>query len=455
MQEGFVRTKALLSLFAGIPIVLLAFTATPSIRFAGAPFDDNGATCLACHQVSATLPGSVSLNITTYTPGVTQLIHVTINDPQGVRWGFQLTARSLNDRTQEAGTFTPVDPSVVTVRCDDGTATGSAAPCNGSREFAQHASAPDTAPGAGFTFDVNWTAPLQEVGNIVFYVAALAANADNKTTGDRTYTAMQLVPLDPAAACSNTKTPNLQKVSDAAAFGKNLASGGLWTINGFDFETSNLKRTAGPGDFVNNAFPNVLGCIAVEVNHKRVPITYVQTDQINFQGPVVSGPVDVVVVSNAGKQNELRSSAVNVTVLPAAPAFFTFNGSSIAAQFANTADIVANPAVVPGARPARPGDIVTLYGTGFGATDPPVAVGALATGVSRVTTTPVTVTIGGVTLASPDVFYAGLSPGSISGLYQLNVRIPPTSPDGDILVVVSVGGVPSQTGATIPVKSVQ
>jgi uncharacterized protein (TIGR03437 family) len=455
MQEGFVRTKALLSLFAGIPIVLLAFTTTPFIRRAGAPFDDNGATCLACHQVSATLPGSVGINVTTYTPGVTQLIHVTINDPQGVKWGFQMTARSLNDTTQEAGTFTPVDPSLVTVRCDDGTATGSAAPCNGTREFAQHARAP-AAPGAGFTFDVNWTAPPQEVGNIVFYVAALAANGDNTTAGDRTYTAAQLVPLDPAAACSNTKIPNLQRVIDAAAFGNNLASGGLWTIKGLDFETSNLKRTAGPGDFVNNAFPNVLGCIAVEVNGQRTPITYVQTDQINFQGPVVSGPVNVMVVSNAGKPNELRSNVASVTVLPVAPAFFTFKTSnSIAAQFANTPDIVANPAVVPGARPARPGDIVTLYGTGFGATDPPVAVGALATGISNVTTTPLTVTIGGVTLASSDVFYAGLSPGSIGGLYQLNVRIPPTAPDGDIPVVVSVAGIPSQSGATIPVKSVQ
>ena len=37
--------------------------------------------------------------------------------------------------------------------------------------------------------------------------------------------------------------------------------------------------------------------------------------------------------------------------------------------------------------------------------------------------TPVTVTIGGTTLAASDVLYAGLSPGSITGLYQFNVRI--------------------------------
>lgn len=449
------RTKILLPLLASIPFILLAFSTTPLIRRAGAPSDDNGATCTACHQNSGTLSGSVSLNITSYTPGQTQLIHVTIADPQAVRWGFQMTARPLNDTTQEAGTFTPVDPTLVTVRCDNGTSTGSAAPCNGVREFAQHAMAPVTGLGAGFTFDVNWTAPAQEVGNIVFYVAALAADGKSDTAGDRTYTARVTVPLSADAACSNTRPPNLQQIIDAAAFTNKLASGGLWTIKGFDFETSNLKRTAGPGDLVNNAFPNVLGCIAVEVNQQRVPITYVQTDQINFQGPVVSGPVTIQVVSNAGKPNEVRSAAANVTVLPVAPAFFTFNGSSIAAQFANTADIVANPGVVQGARPAKPGEIVTLYGTGFGATNPAVAPGALATGISNVTTTPVTVTIGSVTLASSDVLYTGLSPGSISGLYQLNVRIPASTADGDIPVVVSVGGVQSPSGATIPVKSGQ
>jgi uncharacterized protein (TIGR03437 family) len=161
-----------------------------------------------------------------------------------------------------------------------------------------------------------------------------------------------------------------------------------------------------------------------------------------------------VVVSNAGKPNELRSIMANITVLPLAPVFFTFNGTSIAAQFANTSNVVADPSVVPSGLPAKPGDIVTLYGTGFGTTDKPVAPGSLATGISRVTA-PVTVTIGGVTLAPQDVLYVGLSPGSIGGLYQLNVRIPASTLDGDIPVVASAGGVQTQSGATIPVKSSQ
>jgi uncharacterized protein (TIGR03437 family) len=255
-------------------------------------------------------------------------------------------------------------------------------------------------------------------------------------------------------ACNNTKAPLIQKIVDAASFSTNLASGGLWTIFGFNFETSNLKRTAGPGDLINGAFPPVLACIAVLVNGQQAPITYVQTDQINLQAPDVSGSASIVVVSNAGTQTAQQSGAANVSVQPLGPAFFTFNGASIAAQFANTAVPVANASVVSGGRPAKPGEIITLYATGLGPTSPSVPPGALASGISRVTT-PVSLTIGTVTLSPEDILYAGLSPGSISGLYQINVRVPASTPDGDIPVALTMGGVQSPAGATIPVKSVQ
>lgn len=413
------------------------------------PVDDGGLTCTACHT-GDTGSGQVSLDVTDYVPGQSQRLHVTISDPNATRWGFQLAARPVNNLAQEAGSFTPDDPNLVRVRCDDGTPGGSAGPCSAElREFAEHVSAPSGA--SPYTFVVNWTAPSQDVGAIALYVAAVAANGDGTVNGDHTYTLVKQVSLSQNAACNNTKAPTLQRIVDAAAFSNNLAGGGLWTIFGLNFETSNLKRGAGPGDFVNGAFPTVLGCIAVTVNGTRVPITYVQTDQINFQAPAVTGPVNVVVLSNAGKPNEFRSATGNATAQSYAPAFFTFNGTSIAAQFGGTANVVANGSVVQGGRPAKPGDIVTLYGTGFGPTNPPVDPGALATGITP-TASPVTVMIGN---AQADVLYAGLSPQSISGLYQINVRIPTSTPDGDIPVIATVGGAQSQSGATIPIKALQ
>ena len=44
-----------------------------------------------------------------------------------------------------------------------------------------------------------------------------------------------------------------------------------------------------------------------------------------------------------------------------------------------------------------------------------------------------------------------LSPQSISGLYQVNVKIPGGVPDGPAAVVVTIDGVQTQAGVTIPV----
>ena len=107
--------------------------------------------------------------------------------------------------------------------------------------------------------------------------------------------------------------------------------------------------------------------------------------------------------------------------------------------------------MVTGGRPARPGDWLTLYGTGFGETSPSVAAGQLAAGVSGVQTS-ITATIGSIPLAPSDIYYVGLSPGSISGLYQIDVRVPDGTPSGDVPVVVSIGGFQTPGPATIPVQ---
>jgi uncharacterized protein (TIGR03437 family) len=146
--------------------------------------------------------------------------------------------------------------------------------------------------------------------------------------------------------------------------------------------------------------------------------------------------------SSTGTYNSLQTYA---------PAFFLIpNSTTIAAEEALTGTIVASPSLVPGAAPAKPGDLVSLFGTGFGNTNPAYTPGQLATGQAPITQN-ITVQVGGVTLASSDVQYAGLSPGSISGLYQFNVRIPASTPDGDVPVSITIGGVQTPT-ATIPVQ---
>jgi uncharacterized protein (TIGR03437 family) len=114
-------------------------------------------------------------------------------------------------------------------------------------------------------------------------------------------------------------------------------------------------------------------------------------------------------------------------------------------RIANSATIAAPAGSIPGAdtRAVTTGDVIEVYGTGFGTVTPTIASGAAASGtnLSR-TTRVVTATVGGV---SANVIFSGLAPG-VAGLYQINVTIPAGVPRGNAVpVVLTVGGVQSNT----------
>jgi len=88
----------------------------------GAPPGDN---CTGCHGGTVNSgPGSVRIEFaggSTYTPGQTYKVRVTVSDPNAVRWGFQVTARMGSDKTTRAGTFA-VDNATTTQFSPGGTA---------------------------------------------------------------------------------------------------------------------------------------------------------------------------------------------------------------------------------------------------------------------------------------------------------------------------------------------
>ncbi len=94
--------------------------------------------------------------------------------------------------------------------------------------------------------------------------------------------------------------------------------------------------------------------------------------------------------------------------------------------------------------PARPGEVISLWGTGFGRTDPAIPEGQIVPSPLRLVATPI-VTIGG---ATAEVLFAGLT---TPGLYQFNVRIPEMVPDGDALLRIQVEGTSTQDNAFITV----
>ena len=437
------------ALLGALPGLMYALSGGPPLKRTGAAVD-GGLNCTACHvtyaPANSDARGRVVVQAKFYTPGLKQVIRVRVEHPEAQRWGFELTARLASDETKTAGTLSAT--STVQVRCDDGSFLGVQAPCTtGQLEFASHNSTSTAQSKPNFnTWDVEWTPPSTDVGEVVFYAAGNAANNNQNNQGDRIYTTSTRI-----SSCSLSARPQITSILNGASFVAGGSQNAMVSVFGSGFAASQGK-SAGISDFDDLDFPTELGCLAVEIGGKRAPISFVNDRQINAQVPVNAvGPVEVRVIANPGRPNEIRGNSENMTLTQTSPAFFVFGTTkSIAALFPNSTQAVADPAVVPGGRAAKPGEVVTLYGTGFGATSNNLAAGKVAFEASEILER-ITVTIGGVILASSDVTYAGFSPGSISGLYQFNVKVPAV-PDGNTPVSVDIAGTKTQADAFIPVR---
>ena len=97
-------------------------------------------------------------------------------------------------------------------------------------------------------------------------------------------------------------------------------------------------------------------------------------------------------------------------------------------------EYAVDPAVLPGvpARAAQPGDIISIYGTGFGPTTPPIPAGYLVQQPAPLASLP-TVRVGSL---DAEVQYAGRV---MAGLDQINILVPDL-PAGDYSVTATVSG---------------
>jgi uncharacterized protein (TIGR03118 family) len=195
-------------------------------------------------------------------------------------------------------------------------------------------------------------------------------------------------------------------------------------------------------DFVNGTLPTSLNGVSVTINGEPAFINFVSPAQINILVPpdVPAGPVQIQVTNNG-----LASATVAATVADVAPAFFQFGPPNAAGNRYIAATHADNtpggpPNFVTGvtSTPFKEGEIIVLYGNGFGVTNPPVTKGQLVTKAAPLATTP-TVTIGG---HAAEVQFAGLS---ATGLYQFNVVVPSgltpgTAANIDVPVVIDLGG---------------
>ena len=241
------------------------------------------------------------------------------------------------------------------------------------------------------------------------------------------------------------QTPTIQPngVVNAAGGRAVVAPGSLISIFG-----SGLAS----GLSISNSVPvsSKLGDVdSVTIGGTAVPLVYVSAGRINAQVPWAVSPGQAnVVVNRAG----VASPPMAVQVNQFAPALFGLNLGTLQAIATNADGSIVGPAnSIPGisSHPAAAGDTITLFATGLGPVDPPMADGATPADASRQTANPVTVLIGTV---PGTVGFAGLSPQFL-GVYQLNVVVPGgVTAGGAIAVQAQVGGVTSPDPVTIALQ---
>lgn len=267
------------------------------------------------------------------------------------------------------------------------------------------------------------------------------------TTGDNTSGYTSAITIGARFQTPSAATPSIATggVGNAAGGAAGVCSGCWISIYGTGFATA--ARALAGTDLVNNTIPTTLGGVGAQINGKAAFIQYVSPTQVNVLAPADSsaGTVSVTVTNSSGTSN-----AATVTMATVLPGLSTLSNYVRAVRYPDGVIVNGTGAEEPGYTTSAaigPGDILALYGTGFGPTSANLADGLVFTGAYS-TTNPVTVTIGGTTA---EVLWAGLVG---PGLYQLNVRVPATLADGDHPVLATIAGVSSQTsGANVKVAA--
>jgi len=160
------------------------------------------------------------------------------------------------------------------------------------------------------------------------------------------------------------------------------------------------------------------------------PLFFASPLQLNIQVPWEFAGHNFAIVKV--RINDTVSSTFTLSLRDSAPAVFefTFQGQLLGVA------THANGTVVTPANPAKRGETIIVYGTGFGPAQTPQATGQPASGEVRLTATPVS------TLGS--VVFGGLAPGFV-GLNQININVSTLAPSGAQQLQFSTGGLASKT----------
>lgn len=246
----------------------------------------------------------------------------------------------------------------------------------------------------------------------------------------------------PPPPMGDMEPPVISGIVNGASFGPGLSPGSWISIFGQHLAVA--SRMWHDSEIIDGSLPKELDGVSVTVGGHAAAVHYISPHQLNVQvpdGAVGSGtPIQVTTPHGA--------HMLTADVQPTAPAFFAYDADNrryAAAQHGADYGIVARDGLYAGAAPARPGEIIVVYGTGFGPTTPQAPSGRVVLQAAPLANQ-VSVWIGNVPAT---VLWAGLSG---AGLYQLNLIVPETLPDGDAEIVAEIGGMRTQQGLHVAIR---
>jgi len=240
---------------------------------------------------------------------------------------------------------------------------------------------------------------------------------------------------------------SIRSVVNGASFEPGITAGSWLTIFGDDLAPT--TRTWRDSEIVDGVLPTELDGVRVLVNGKPAAVFFVSPGQLNVQAPddAALEPVFVEVIRDGS-----GSATGEAELREASPAFFLFNQENHRFLAAVHADgvFVGKPDLFGGAlpaRPAKPGDIILLFGTAFGPTDPAVPAGRVFSGAAPLRTQ-ARILFDGV---EGNVLFGGLSG---AGLNQFNVVVPNGLSTGNVEVVAETLGRQTQASIFLTIEGV-
>ncbi|MCZ6750343.1 MAG: IPT/TIG domain-containing protein [Acidobacteria bacterium] len=211
--------------------------------------------------------------------------------------------------------------------------------------------------------------------------------------------------------------PIIAATVEGAGFQPGISPGSIASLFGFDFSASTASADTVP-------LPTTLAAVRVTVNGVNAPLYFVSPGQINIQVPFetpLGSDVPIVVI-----RDEIPGPEWKATVELYALGVFTYEREPGVRDPIITH---ADGRLVTPSDPARPGEVVIVYGTGIGGLEnpPPTGAASLQEPLATSLVEPQVILTGSSSEAAGRSLFVGLAPGFV-GLIQMNIQLPDIRP---------------------------